>query len=330
VNQFSGTLPGSWAQSLPKVQILSLQSNRLSGEMPLEWALPGAFQNLEEIYLQDNMLEGQLPKGTAQVRLSYPRLRIMDLSYNRFRGSLPAEWGVLGTAPSLELIYLRDLRLNDTLPAAWGGGLPRLRQLWLDGNDLSGTIPAEWASFPDLEQVYVRPGNERLCGPLPPGIRFKAREEGGQALPAGPPAVALWTAFFRAQRTHGWAAALASQLVCAVRSCSRGALAAQSLTAPGGPHTHPTHQAHAFVCNAAALQCRRQLRVQPDRDTGWPHLPSLGAAAASPRQQQWHKHRRHRGGCGGRRGRRRSAGHGCCAGCALEPAAQAAHVAFCC
>lgn len=51
--------------------------------------------------------------------------------------------------------------------------MDKLRQLWIDGNDLSGTIPAEWASFPSLEQLYVRPGNLKLCGPLPPGITFQ-------------------------------------------------------------------------------------------------------------------------------------------------------------
>lgn len=121
--------------------------------------------------------------------------------------------------------------LNGTLPPDWGsdGGLQKLRQLWIDGNNLSGahrrvwrgqgphqvggvlalggdftpqhcvafahegmllrrpapapcpayaaagTIPVEWTRLPSLEYVYVKPGNPKLCGPLPEGINFKVR-----------------------------------------------------------------------------------------------------------------------------------------------------------
>ena len=55
-NQLSGTLPGSWATSLPNLQILSLHQNQLRGTMPLEWLEPGAFQKLEEMYIQNNQV----------------------------------------------------------------------------------------------------------------------------------------------------------------------------------------------------------------------------------------------------------------------------------
>ena len=37
----------------------------------------------------------------------------------------------------------------------------------------AGTIPAEWAELPSLEYLYVKPGNPKLCGPLPEGMNFK-------------------------------------------------------------------------------------------------------------------------------------------------------------
>ena len=37
----------------------------------------------------------------------------------------------------------------------------------------AGTIPAEWTELPSLEYLYVRPGNLKLCGPLPEGMNFK-------------------------------------------------------------------------------------------------------------------------------------------------------------
>ncbi len=44
---------------------------------------------------------------------------------------------------------------------------------YLDGNDLNGTIPASWASLPSVEHIYVKPGNPRLCGPIPAGLERK-------------------------------------------------------------------------------------------------------------------------------------------------------------
>ena len=43
----------------------------------------------------------------------------------------------------------------------------------------AGTIPQEWVYLPRLEQVYVKPGNPRLCGPLPRGMNFKLCDAAG-------------------------------------------------------------------------------------------------------------------------------------------------------
>ncbi len=55
-NQLSGSLPPSWATSLPNLQILSLHQNQLRGPMPYEWLKPGYFQKLEEMYIQNNQV----------------------------------------------------------------------------------------------------------------------------------------------------------------------------------------------------------------------------------------------------------------------------------
>lgn len=144
--------------------------------------------------------------------------------------------------------FLRSIGLNGTLPASWGApghGMNKLRELWVDGNDLSGvarrpgcraskadrrgcsrvvappscqasaacqasrgtrldapthvgpparlpapsagTIPAEWSALTSLEMLYVKPGNARLCGPLPPNLPFKVRPAWRDA--AVPPAL---------------------------------------------------------------------------------------------------------------------------------------------
>jgi hypothetical protein len=106
---------------------------------------------------------------------------------------------VLGTAPSLELIYLRDLRLNDTLPAAWGGGLPRLRQLWLDGNDLSG----ECAGARVLRSRSAQP--RRSCR-LPPSAAVHPWPALQAPSPPNGPASLIWSRFMCALATSACAA----------------------------------------------------------------------------------------------------------------------------
>lgn len=42
----------------------------------------------------------------------------------------------------------------------------------------AGTIPAAWTKLTSLEYLYVKPGNLKLCGPLPEGMQFKVRAWG--------------------------------------------------------------------------------------------------------------------------------------------------------
>lgn len=42
----------------------------------------------------------------------------------------------------------------------------------IEHNDLSGSIPPEWAAFESLSRLVVHPGNPRLCGPPPADLPF--------------------------------------------------------------------------------------------------------------------------------------------------------------
>lgn len=67
-NRLSGTLPGSWAASLPSLQILSIHENQLRGTMPVEWYKPGTFQKLEEMYIQSNQVREDASEGVQVAR----------------------------------------------------------------------------------------------------------------------------------------------------------------------------------------------------------------------------------------------------------------------
>lgn len=48
----------------------------------------------------------------------------------------------------------------------------------VDGNELSGPIPASWVALPALEHLYMQPGNPELCTDLPSGADFQLCTQG--------------------------------------------------------------------------------------------------------------------------------------------------------
>jgi hypothetical protein len=70
--------------------------------------------------------------------------------------------------PALEVVDLGHNLLTGSLPISWPANMP-LRELALQGNNLSGSTPTAWlqpGSWPHLEQAQVW-GNPGLCGPHP-------------------------------------------------------------------------------------------------------------------------------------------------------------------
>ncbi len=45
----------------------------------------------------------------------------------------------------------------------------------IENNDLSGSIPEEWALSHHLTHLLVRPGNDRMCGPTPANLSFQRK-----------------------------------------------------------------------------------------------------------------------------------------------------------
>lgn len=237
---------------------------------------------------------GQRLAGLAVLRRARPTPHPAPSpsAVNPFGGGIPPGWANRNSAPSLEIVKLQSMQLNGTLPSEWGteGGLQKLRQLWLDGNELSGTIPASWASLPALEQVYVKPGNPKLCGPLPPGINFKAR---ALRTPRCCGRCSRAQAFCWGSRNH-------------------------VLIPPSPPISRPASR-------PAALRLDRQCRVQRHGAAGRARLPAVCAAA-----RPLCVFSRHGCHCGRRRGRRCGRRHPVlCRGVGrtVGPPPPAAHVA---
>ncbi|XP_015169651.1 receptor-like protein 12 [Solanum tuberosum] len=84
-NQFKGTLPVSLL-NCSGLEVLDLGNNAINDTFP---AWLGTLQQLQVLILKSNVFHG--PISTCQSRFCFPKLRIFDLSHNKFSGSLPAK-----------------------------------------------------------------------------------------------------------------------------------------------------------------------------------------------------------------------------------------------
>ena len=205
-NRLSGAIPEMGA--LTRLQYLYARHNRLS-DFPLAWP-PGvrdlrlssnAFTgraapdlsglgSLVLLWLDDNGLTGfpsAWPSGLWDLYLQnndltgFPDLRGMTslqtlfLHDNRLSGAIPAWMN--------DLTSLRRLRLDRNVDATGATGLSgsipdlsgtSLRELWLGGNRLSGTLPASsLTGMSQLRDLYLE--NNRFTGDIPAALNGMSR-----------------------------------------------------------------------------------------------------------------------------------------------------------
>ncbi|XP_010537627.1 PREDICTED: probable LRR receptor-like serine/threonine-protein kinase At4g20940 [Tarenaya hassleriana] len=133
---------------------LNLSSNLLTGELPL---LTGSCVILD---LSNNQFEGNLTRWAKWENIEY-----LDLSRNRFAGSIPDITPQLLRANHLNLSYNK---LTGSLPKTIPSHYPKLRVLDASSNSLDGSLPSELLSMPTLEELHLQ--NNVLTGAvqLPP------------------------------------------------------------------------------------------------------------------------------------------------------------------
>jgi len=97
--------------------------------------------------------------------LDYPLLlfyfiftAVLQLCYNKLRGSIPPQ---LGSLKKLSVLALQYNQLTGAIPATLGD-LPNLKRLDLSFNQLFGSIPTKLANAPVLEVLDIR--NNSLSG----------------------------------------------------------------------------------------------------------------------------------------------------------------------
>lgn len=176
-NSLSGSLNPMWGtqESLPITRVLSLQGQHIESSLPREWGRPDRFNYIEEVFVDRNHINGGLPEEWGRGRSAMPNLRVFDASSNPIGGTLPPLWfNTSGNFPQLSSLNLANVALSGTLPEMNPAAFPLLDRLQLQNNNLEGTIPESWKYLVNVQYLFIKPGNDKLClGKLPEGGRFR-------------------------------------------------------------------------------------------------------------------------------------------------------------
>lgn len=151
----SGPIPANTLGKLDSLRVLSLRSNRLTGNLPTDIS---SLPSLRYLFLQRNNFSGIIPSALS------PNLTVLDLSFNSFSAEIPL---MIRNLTQLTTLYLQNNSLSGHIPDL---NLPRLKHLNLSYNHLNGTIPVPLQKFPNSSFI----GNSRLCGiPLNPCLHLR-------------------------------------------------------------------------------------------------------------------------------------------------------------
>ncbi|GJN36405.1 hypothetical protein PR202_gb25261 [Eleusine coracana subsp. coracana] len=139
-NLTAGAIPDAVA-NLTHLRSLTLHHlPGLTGAIPESLSL---LANLSVLTISYTGMSGPVPSFLSQLT----SLTLLDLSYNSFTGAIPAS---LADLPNLTGINLSRNRLTGTIPPLLFNEQQQQQgrsvNLWLSHNELSGSIPAEFAS----------------------------------------------------------------------------------------------------------------------------------------------------------------------------------------
>eukprot|EP00531_Pseudo-nitzschia_arenysensis_P009045 CAMPEP_0116149816 /NCGR_PEP_ID=MMETSP0329-20121206/19183_1 /TAXON_ID=697910 /ORGANISM="Pseudo-nitzschia arenysensis, Strain B593" /LENGTH=2572 /DNA_ID=CAMNT_0003646223 /DNA_START=244 /DNA_END=7959 /DNA_ORIENTATION=+ len=158
-NGFTGTISAEFGQ-LKQLKNLYMLGNQLTGTIPPEL---GYLARLEHVSLGKNKLEGSIPRQIT----SLPLLEFLSLENegsgadNSFTSGLSGPLPALDGFPRIRELYLQHNAFTGTIPEHFLQGIhDKSVKITVDlgFNDIDGSIPAQLSSFDDLNLLLV--GNE--------------------------------------------------------------------------------------------------------------------------------------------------------------------------
>ncbi|KAI2505152.1 hypothetical protein MHU86_9240 [Fragilaria crotonensis] len=152
-NLLHGTIPATYGD-LVKLGFLDLSSNSLTG---VPWQLSKLYKNLQELWLDNNMLEGPLHFYLTKMK----KLSMLDVSDNMITGTIPSDVGHLSQIVGL---FLYNNRIAGEIPTEIAA-LAHLQYLYIQQNDMEGTIPTELGRLSELMRLQLE--LNKLTGTFP-------------------------------------------------------------------------------------------------------------------------------------------------------------------
>ncbi|KAF3435120.1 hypothetical protein FNV43_RR22207 [Rhamnella rubrinervis] len=174
-NQLEGFLPRSLL-NCEKLEVLDIGNNMINDTFP-HWleSLPV----LQVLILRSNKFHGSVPNPT--VRFPFQKLRILDLSHNKFSGNLPTKLfenlrAMMETDTKKGLEYMGDLSYyQDSVSVEMKGHLHQLVKILvtfttidLSGNNFEGEIPESIGKLKALKVLNI--SHDKLNGFIPPSL----------------------------------------------------------------------------------------------------------------------------------------------------------------
>ena len=141
-NAYNSTVPSAFT-SMPNLEFLYIVDGFISGDLSYMVGMPA----IREHWADSNPgLGGQLPSGLSSVET----LESFSITSCSFSGTIPSEFGNFGFV--MKQIWMYDNDLTGTIPSELGS-MAALRLLQVEGNSLTGSMPAEVCA----NTVFPRP-----------------------------------------------------------------------------------------------------------------------------------------------------------------------------
>lgn len=158
-NELTGTFPDELFNLASTLEQLFMAYNSFSGPLSTKF---GRFSKLTDFYAYDNDFTGTIPTEMAKLK----KLQNFVVAENKLSGTIPSGFNNM---PALKLFSAyRRLKNGPTLtgPLPSFSNCPQLQGLYLDYNQFSGTIPADFLAS-SLNTKLITISHNALTGTVP-------------------------------------------------------------------------------------------------------------------------------------------------------------------
>ncbi|CAN6695311.1 unnamed protein product [Malus baccata var. baccata] len=155
------TIPFDFFDGLSSLRVMALDHIPLNASTG--WSLPSELAKsvqLQNLSLIECNLAGPLPEFLGAL----PSLSVLQLSFNRLTGVIPTSFG----ESLVQILWLNNQEGGLTGPIDVIASMSSLTQVWLHGNQFTGTIPANIGDLSSLKELNLN-GNQ-LVGLIPQSL----------------------------------------------------------------------------------------------------------------------------------------------------------------